>query len=94
MSLLATAVIRTMLNLYLPILILFEIFALIAGLLLVIKPNWAIEIQIRFYEKINWRIEPVSMQKEIRNTRIMGFFLITLALLTIIYVLITPIWSR
>jgi len=42
-------------------------------------------MQKKFYAKINWRIEPISMQKEIRNTKIMGIFLVSLALATIIY---------
>ena len=48
--------------------------SLVFGLFLLFKPSSAIEIQRRFYEKINWRIEPVSMAGEIRNTRIMGVF--------------------
>lgn len=53
------------------------IFAsLIFGLFLLFKPGSAIELQRRFYEKINWRIEPVSMAKEIRNTKIMGWFVV------------------
>ena len=54
------------------------------GLFLFLKPSLAIELQKKFYEKINWRIEPVSMPKEIRNTRIMGLFLIIAAFATII----------
>lgn len=52
------------------------------------KPKLAIEIQRRFYAKINWKIEPVSIQKEIRNTKLMGSFLIMLSLSMIIYLLI------
>jgi hypothetical protein len=39
---------------------------------LIIKPEFDIEIQRRFYARINWRIEPVSLEKELRNTRLMG----------------------
>ncbi len=46
------------------------------GFLLYLKPSSAIELQRRFYEKINWKIEPVSMAKEIRNTKIMGIFVL------------------
>ena len=77
-------------NLHLAVFILSEIVAWSVGLLLVLKPDWAIELQRRVYEKINWRIEPISMQKEIRNTRVMGVFLIGLASLTIIYVFKFP----
>ncbi|MDP3786896.1 MAG: hypothetical protein Q8R05_05070 [Candidatus Omnitrophota bacterium] len=54
------------------------------GLFLSLKPSSAIEFQKKFYEQINWRIEPVSMSKEIRNTRIMGLFLIIAALATVL----------
>lgn len=74
--------------LYLPILIFISMVSLIIGLFLFFKPIFAIEIQRKFYEKINWRIEPISMQKEIRNTKLMGLFLITISLLTMIYALI------
>jgi hypothetical protein len=46
--------------------------SLLFGLFLLLKPSSAIELQRRFYEKINWKIEPVSMTKEVRNTKIMG----------------------
>lgn len=46
------------------------------GLFLMLRPRDAIEMQRRFYEKINWRIEPISMSREIRNTRIMGLLLL------------------
>jgi hypothetical protein len=51
------------------------------------RPGSAIEIQRRFYEKINWRIEPVFMDKEIRNTKIMGILLLTVTLLALAYIL-------
>jgi hypothetical protein len=46
------------------------------GLFLVRAPARAIDIQKKFYFLINWRMEPVDVPKEIRNTRIMGVFLI------------------
>lgn len=66
--------------------ILSSILGLSVGLFLFFKPSLAIEIQRRFYEKINWKIEPISMQKEIRNTKIMGLFLIIVVLLTMTYI--------
>jgi len=60
------------------------LFVLAFGLFLIIRPSLAIEIQRRFYAMINWKIEPISMSKEIRNTRIMGWFLIALCIVTII----------
>ena len=66
---------------------LFSLLSLCIGIVLLAEPKHAIEIQRRFYEKINWKIEPLSMQKEIRNTRIMGLFLITVSLLTSVYII-------
>ena len=72
-------------NLFLTlILILISVISMLIGLFLFLKPLLAIEIQRKFYEKINWRIEPVSMPKEIRNTKIMGIFLVIMALLSVI----------
>lgn len=64
----------------LPMIILFSLLGLGIGFFLVKKPNLAIEIQKKFYAQINWRMEPISLQKELRNTRIMGFILIILLL--------------
>lgn len=48
----------------------------IAGCFIYSKPQAVIKIQQKFYEYINWRMEPISMAKEIRNTQFMGLFLI------------------
>lgn len=53
----------------------------IIGLFVFLNPSLTIEIQRKFYEKINWRMEPISMPKEIRNTKIMGIFLMASAIL-------------
>ena len=64
--------------------ILFSLTSMILGLFVFFKPEMTIEIQRKFYEKINWRIEPISMPKEIRNTKIMGMFLVVLSIVTMI----------
>jgi hypothetical protein len=74
---------------FIPILI--SVLGIIIGLFVFFKPILTIEIQKKFYEKINWRIEPISMQKEVRNTKIMGMFLVAVAILTIIYSLIKTV---
>ena len=51
---------------------LLSILAAASGLLLFLKPKKCIDIQIAFYRMINWKMEPISMDKEIRNTRVMG----------------------
>ncbi len=72
-------------------LIVFFLLSSVIGLFLMTKPQGAIELQRRFYEKINWRIEPISMPKEIRNTRIMGWILAILALIIILYIFINSL---
>jgi hypothetical protein len=67
----------------LPIIILFSILGLFAGLFAATKPVLCIEIQKRFYAKINWRMEPISVEKEIYNTRSMGCFLVIISLITL-----------
>lgn len=71
----------------LPVLILFSIIGLGIGVFMVINPHLSIEIQRRFYCLINWKIEPISLSKEIRNTRAMGWFLIILSVTTLFFVL-------
>jgi len=66
--------------------ILLLILSLGLGLFIFFKPALAIEIQKRFYALINWRIEPISMPKELRNTKIMGIFLITFAALILLFI--------
>ena len=63
--------------------------ALFFGIFIYARPLTAFEIQKRFYAKINWRIEPISIEKEIRNTKSMGLFLIIFVILAAIYVVIT-----
>lgn len=48
------------------------VFSLGLGLWLVKRPRQAIEMQIAFYKRINWRMEPMDWDREILNTRIMG----------------------
>ena len=73
-----------------PILILFSLAGLMAGAFMAINPGLSIEIQKRFYRRINWKIEPVSLSKEIRNTRIMGWFLILLSVATLFFLFAKP----
>lgn len=70
----------------LPILWLIYLISIIIGLFLFFKPALAIEIQRKFYEKINWRIEPISMQKELQHTKMMGMFLVVIAVLIGLYI--------
>lgn len=67
--------------------LLIAMVSLASGLFLIFKPASAIELQRRFYESINWRIAPISMSREIRNTRLMGLFLIIVVALALLYLL-------
>ena len=69
------------------VLILMPLFALALGLFVFLKPALVIELQRRFYELINWRIEPISMERELRNTRFMGLFLVLASLTAAVYIL-------
>jgi len=65
----------------------FIVFAALGyGIMLFVRPVLVIGLQQKFYEKINWRMEPISMQKEIRNTRIMGVFLIGVTVAAVLFV--------
>jgi len=71
------------------ILVIFIVISLLSfvfSLLLIFKPEFCIAMQKRFYYLINWNIEPVSMTKEIRNTRIMGVGLLIAVILALIYI--------
>jgi len=67
----------------LPVLILFSFLGLVAGLFVAAKPGLSIQIQQRFYARINWRMEPISMEKELYNTRFLGLFLIAISLMAL-----------
>ncbi len=66
------------------VLIIVSLACLLLGLFLLLNPASAIEIQEKFYEKLNWRMEPVSMEKEVRNTKFMGVFLIIITFLAVV----------
>jgi len=58
------------------------------GFFLFLRPASAIRIQKKFYEGINWKIEPISISKELRNTKLMGLFLLFMSFSVIGYILI------
>ncbi len=43
---------------------------------LLVAPRRAIEFQIAFYRRINWKMEPISWRREIISTRVMGLLVI------------------
>ena len=74
-------------DIILDISILFSLCGIGTGLFLIINPALAIEIQRKFYAAINWKIEPISMEKEIRNTRIMGWSLVAASIFILVFLL-------
>jgi len=58
------------------------------GALLAWKPKKIIDMQIAIYRPFNWKIEPISMEKEIKNTRIMGLAVFVLGILSLGYILL------
>ena len=46
--------------------------AIAVGYMLYKDPEKSIRFQIEFYRRINWRMEPIDLKKEIRSTRMMG----------------------
>jgi len=75
---------------FLILLILLVALSVGLGLFLCFRPNLAIDIQKKFYRLINWNIEPLSKEKEVRNTRIMGMFLLTATILIVAATIINP----
>ena len=65
-----------------------SLFSVIFGLLIYLRPQLTIEAQERFYAKINWRIEPISVSREVRNTKIMGLSLIVFVVLAWVITLV------
>jgi hypothetical protein len=70
------------------ILIFIAASSILIGFFLFLNPYLSIRIQQKFYERINWRIEPISMSKEIRNTKFMGLFLLFLSFLVMVHIII------
>jgi hypothetical protein len=62
---------------------------IVFGALVAWKPRKTIDIQIAMYRPFNWKLEPISMEKEVRNTRIMGLTVLILGILALLYVLLT-----
>ena len=64
------------------------VIAIVFGALVAWKPKKTIDIQTALYRPFNWKLEPISMEKEIRNTRVMGLAVLILGVLSLIYILL------
>jgi hypothetical protein len=65
--------------------LLLSLAGIAVGLFLARRPKRVIELQQASYLKLNWKIEPVSLSKELRNTRRIGIFLLILSAATLTY---------
>jgi hypothetical protein len=63
----------------------FAVFSFGCGLWCIRKPREVIHCQQRFYARINWRLEPLSWEKEERNTVRMGIFLLAVSATTVFF---------
>lgn len=61
---------------------------LVFGILCAKAPERAIEMQRRFYAKINWQIKPISIKTELKNTRTMGISMAVMAGITLILIIL------
>jgi len=71
---------------YIPVAVVFIIIGIPVGLFVFFFPVSVMRMQVKFYEKINWRIEPISLQKEFNRTKHTGLYLVVLCLLSGIYI--------
>ena len=65
------------------LLIAFATVGVIFGLLMILKPASIINLHIKTAAKSNWRTEPISMEKELKNMKFRGVILIALCILAI-----------
>ncbi len=56
------------------------------GLFIYLNSSATIDLQKKFYSLINWKMEPISLPKEIRNTKVMGVSLMIFVILCCFYV--------
>lgn len=48
------------------------LFSIVTAVTCLRRPELILQIQKKFYARINWKMEPLSLKKELRNTRIIG----------------------
>jgi len=68
--------------------VLLLLFSFGIGIVLFSQAQRVLLMQTKFYAKLNWKIKPISMEKEVRFTRKMGKLLLILASITTILIII------
>ena len=69
-----------------PLAMILSVVGVVFGLLMFCSAPLIIDIQIKTAARSNWRMEPISMEKELKNTKISGINLIIVCVLAIMYV--------
>jgi hypothetical protein len=67
--------------------LLFINIGLIFGLWVFFNTEPILKVQTKLYEKTNWLMVPISMLREIRNTRIMALILILISVVSAGYLI-------
>ena len=65
------------------------VIAILFGALLAWKPKKVIDAQTAIYRPFNWKLEPISMEKEIKNTRIMGMSVLVTGVIVLVLIMLT-----
>lgn len=68
----------------LPLLIIFVAVGILFALFMIFNPALVIKVHIKTSAKSNWRTEPISMEKELKNTKFRGVILVAISILAII----------
>jgi hypothetical protein len=69
-----------------------SLIGLMIGALLILNPLMSIEIQRIIYAKMNWKIEPISLPKEVRNLRLLGLFMVIFLCATLFLVFFSDLF--
>jgi hypothetical protein len=65
----------------------FIVAGMVIGLLVFFYPVSVMRMEVKVFEKINWRIEHISLQKEFNRIKYTGVYLVALCLFASVYML-------
>ena len=64
------------------------VIAMAVSALYMRSPRKMLDVDMAFYRSFNWKIEPISMEKAIKNTRNMGIAIFMFGLVSLIGILL------
>ncbi|MCX5694790.1 MAG: hypothetical protein NT014_06725 [Candidatus Omnitrophica bacterium] len=70
----------------LPLSSIFAVVGIGFGLFMILNSPLIIKIHIESTARSNWRTEPISMEKELKNIKLRGINLIAICIFAVIYV--------